>query len=110
LLAKPHRITRAGEFRATMKAGRRCGGELLITHALVTESGVPARFGFVVSKALGNAVRRNAVKRRLRALTAERVAAGVAGVDVVVRALPAAATASFDALRAELSGQLGRIA
>jgi len=93
-----------------MKAGRRRGGELLITHAFSTDPGLPARFGFVVSKAVGPAVRRNAVKRRLRALCAERIAAGSAGVDVVVRALPAAATASYDALRAELAGQLGRAA
>jgi len=90
-----------------MKAGRRRAGELLVTHASATEAGAPARYGFVVSKAVGGAVRRNAVKRRLRALCAERIAAGSMGVDVVVRALPAAGVASFDALRAELSGQLG---
>jgi len=93
-----------------MKAGRRRVGELLITHAFSTEPAAPARFGFVVSKAVGGAVRRNSVKRRLRALSAERIAAGSSGVDVVVRALPAAATASFDALRAEMTGQLGSAA
>ena len=93
-----------------MKAGRRRVGELLITHAFSTDSSAPARFGFVVSKAVGGAVRRNAVKRRLRALSAERIAAGASGLDVVVRALPAAATASFDALRAEMTGQLGSAA
>ena len=93
-----------------MKAGRRRGGELLITHALATDSGSPARFGFIVSKAVGSAVRRNTVKRRLRALSAERIAAGSSGVDVVVRALPAAAAASFEALRAEMTGQLGSAA
>lgn len=93
-----------------MKAGRRRGGELLITHAFPTDSSAPARFGFVVSKAVGGAVRRNAVKRRLRALSAERIAAGYAGVDVVVRALPSAATASYEALRGEMTGQLGSVA
>lgn len=93
-----------------MKAGRRRGGELLITHVFATDAGSPARFGFVVSKALGNAVRRNTVKRRLRALCAERIAAGSVDVDVVVRALPAAATATFAALRAEMNGQLGGMA
>lgn len=46
--------------------------------------------GFVVSKKVGNAVTRNRVKRRLRHL-----AAGLESpfsTDVVVRALPAAAT------------------
>lgn len=93
-----------------MKAGRRRVGELLITHAFLTSPEDPARYGFVVSKAVGGAVRRNAVKRRLRALCAERIAAGATGVDVVVRALPAAAAAPFEALRTELTGQLGGIA
>lgn len=93
-----------------MKAGRRRAGELLMTHARATVPGAPARFGFVVSKAVGTAVRRNAVTRRLRALCAERIAAGANGVDVVVRARPAASTASIDALRAELTGQLGSAA
>jgi ribonuclease P protein component len=58
--------------------------------------------GFVVSGALGNAVTRNRVKRRLRHLAAAQVAnptggsdaAGIdhTGIDIVVRALPPAAT------------------
>ncbi len=93
-----------------MRAGRRRSGGTVVTHALSTDPGAPARFGFVVSKAVGGAVRRNAVKRRLRALCAERIAAGSAGVDVVVRALPASASASYDLLHAELSAQLGVLA
>lgn len=49
----------------------------------------PLRVGFVVSKAVGNAVVRNRVKRRLRHLVAARPE--VTGADVVVRALPPAA-------------------
>lgn len=82
----------------------------MVTHALATAPDAPARFGFVVSKAVGGAVRRNAVKRRLRELCAERIAAGSRGVDVVVRALPASAEASYAALRADLDEQLGTAA
>ena len=46
--------------------------------------------GFVVSKAVGNAVARNRVKRRLRHLVAGLPSPVTA--DVVVRALPPAAT------------------
>ena len=52
------------------------------------------RIGFVVSGALGNAVTRNRVKRRLRHLAAAHVADTPVGIDVVVRALPRAATDS----------------
>ena len=51
------------------------------------------RVGFVVSGALGKAVTRNRVKRRLRHLAAAHVADTPAGMDMVVRALPRAATA-----------------
>ena len=44
--------------------------------------------GFVVSKAVGNAVRRNRVKRQLRHLVAARLNQTPFAVDVVVRALP----------------------
>ena len=45
-----------------------------------------------MSGALGNAVTRNRVKRRLRHLAAAHVADTPAGMDIVVRALPRAAT------------------
>ena len=60
------------------------------------------RIGFVVSGALGNAVTRNRVKRRLRHLAAAHVADAPVGIDpfaidpfaidIVVRALPGAVT------------------
>ncbi|WP_230207845.1 ribonuclease P protein component [Microlunatus sp. Gsoil 973] len=48
--------------------------------------------GFVVSKAVGTAVARNRVKRRLRHLVAARLADTPPAARVVVRALPAART------------------
>jgi len=57
--------------------------------------------GFVVSKAVGNAVTRNRVKRRLRHLVVPLLA-GSRDVEVVVRALPAAATQP-DRLAADLT-------
>lgn len=63
--------------------------------------------GFVVSKAVGNAVRRNLVKRRLRAIMSARVT-HLEGRDVVVRALPSAAEASFGELSTDLDRQLDR--
>lgn len=64
--------------------------------------------GFVVSKAVGNAVVRNKVKRRMRALVAERMTTIPAGSLVVVRALPASAEADFGRLGADLDSCLGR--
>ena len=55
-----------------------------------------------MSKAVGSAVVRNRTKRRLRALMAPRVRTVPAGYDVVIRANPAAAAATYDQLGADL--------
>lgn len=47
---------------------------------------------------------RNRVKRRLRAIMADALPALPAGSAVVVRALPAAATADFGSLAADVRG------
>ncbi|WP_327007224.1 ribonuclease P protein component [Dactylosporangium sp. NBC_01737] len=76
----------------------------------VTSSGdagaVPARAGFVVSKAVGNAVVRNLVKRRLRHLIRSHMAALPSASMIVVRALPASASASFEDLGRDLETAL----
>lgn len=77
-----------------MRGGVRVGRPSLVVHAVAT-SNPPSRAGFVVSKAVGNAVVRNRVKRRLRHLTASALAATPRPVDVVVRALPDAATSDL---------------
>jgi ribonuclease P protein component len=64
-----------------------------VVHA-VTGTGPQSRVGFVVSKAVGGAVERNRVKRRLRHLVARELqAASTVPRDVVVRALPASSSA-----------------
>ena len=51
-------------------------------------AGQPPRVGFVVSKAVGNAVVRNRAKRVLRALMSARIDLVPDGVDVVIRVNP----------------------
>ena len=67
-------------------------------------SGPSAQVGLVVSKAVGPAVTRNLVKRRLRASVRELLGQLEPSDILVIRATPAAATASY----AELSRDLGR--
>jgi ribonuclease P protein component len=67
---------------------------------------ISSRAGFVVSKAVGNAVVRNTVKRRLRHLMRTRIADLPAGAEVVVRAMPAAAGLTFEALATDLDAAL----
>jgi ribonuclease P protein component len=64
--------------------------------------------GFAVSKAVGGAVVRNRVKRRLRAIVGDSISTLPAGTRVVVRALPASAGATFGELDADVRGALGQ--
>jgi ribonuclease P protein component len=65
--------------------------------------------GFVVGKGVGNAVTRNRVKRRLRHLSRERLSSVPGPALLVVRALPAAAEASYLELGRDLDKALRRV-
>jgi len=67
-----------------------------------------ARFGFIVSKRVGTAVTRNTIRRRLKAVCAQALPQVRSGADVVIRALPSAAAADFQALQAEVDRCLAR--
>jgi ribonuclease P protein component len=95
VLAKAARLRTAEEFRTTVRRGARCGRPTLVLHMMRTDN-PPSRAGFVVSKAVGNAVRRNRVKRQLRHLVAVRLAEAPFALDVVVRALPGSGTVADD--------------
>lgn len=91
---------------------RRAGTDLLVVHAAIPTQATPTRptrVGFVVSKAVGNSVVRHRVIRRLRAQVAQRLSLVPAGTDLVVRAAPAAATATSGTLGADLDHALERV-
>jgi len=71
-----------------------------VVHA-VGSSSSDVLVGLVVSKAVGNAVVRNSVKRRLRHIARECLADTPRGSRIVLRALPAAGTRS-DSLRTDV--------
>ncbi|GHD11350.1 ribonuclease P protein component [Zhihengliuella salsuginis] len=101
MLPKVHRVRSAKDYSNTVRSGARTGRRNVVLYARFRDS-VPSRFGFIVSKAVGNAVRRNLVKRRLRAVSASLLEEFPNGYDVVMRALPVAASASWDELNAEV--------
>jgi len=97
VLPRSARLSNSADFRQATTRGVRAGRPTLVVHASLSDpSHVSARVGFVVSKHVGNAVVRNRVKRRLRHLAAVQLPGTPSGVDVVVRALPSAATAPAD--------------
>lgn len=107
--AKQNRVTRGDDYRRAVRAGSRVGGAMCITHAVFHSPETPARFGFIVSKAVGGAVTRNFVRRRLKTIADRHLAAGLTGADIVFRALPASAEATFAQLEAEASRSIERL-
>jgi ribonuclease P protein component len=82
-----------------------------VLHLHVGEPTAPSqRVGFVVARSVGPAVVRNQVRRRLRHLMRDRLDAIPAGALLVVRAAPAAATATNTGLAADLDGALRSLA
>ena len=103
-----------------VRSGARAGGRHLVVQVGSTRIPMPladspqvadpgpVRVGFVVGRSVGTAVTRNRVSRRLRAHLAQRLADLPGGLDVVVRALPSAADASFEQLASDADRCLDR--
>ena len=131
MLPAANRLRRSSDFAAAMRGGRRVGRATLVVHLasdIAKQPGSPlpgclpsaetggvatsvsesaqVRAGFVVSKAVGNAVMRNRVKRRLRHLVAAHLTEVPPGSTLVVRALPAAADAAYQTLEQDLIAAL----
>lgn len=128
MLARENRLLKAEHFRSTMRSGRKVAADHLVIYLKRDEAQPHARFGFVVAKTIGGAVKRNLVKRRMRAIAREiltgQVPVGASKIDglspinlsgsnesvhpaskfdVVVRALPGAAEIEWNKLREEFS-------
>lgn len=128
-------MRRSDEFRTALRGGRRVGRRTVVVHTCIHSGDIAAResgfrlvdnpvvtaphpepapvtpsprVGFVVSKAVGPAVVRNRVKRRLRALMRARLPR-LGDALVVVRATPAAATASSAVLAEDLDSALAAV-
>jgi ribonuclease P protein component len=114
MLSTQQRVTDSAEFAEVIRGGRRNGRTHLVVYYTARSNCAKARAGdtragFVVSKAVGGAVVRNQVKRRLRHLVAARLSGLPAGSVLVVRALPAAAAASSAELGRDLDSALRRV-
>lgn len=113
MLPRAHRLSDGRELNSTARSGTRKGCRNFVVSTLVhpEESTRATRFGFIVSKQVGNAVVRNRVKRRLREAAWEVIGTGeLTGADVVVRAFPSSATADYAKLRKDLFSCLRRSA
>lgn len=106
MLARANRVVRGADFRNVVRRGRRVTTGSAVYYRVIRGSGDPARFGFIVSRAVGGAVERNLLRRRYRALSRELVDAGAHGADVVIRAFPAAGELTWSELGDDVHGVL----
>lgn len=136
MLPRGNRLRRPADFDRAVRQGRRAASKTLVVHVLgpgtIPASGSPRetlvsgsvktvrgaggdvggmtlpRVGFVVTKAVGNSVQRNRVKRRLRHASHARLSQ-LFGLSVVIRANPAAGSATSAQLVADLDRCLSRV-
>ena len=105
---KNRRLLRRADFERVYKQGRRhFAAHLTVFYAPrasgTSEPGMGTRVGFTVSKALGGAVERNRMKRRLReAVRLQGVSPGF-DADIVINPKRTLLGAEFSELRNELA-------
>jgi ribonuclease P protein component len=95
------RLVRRGEFDAVYRAGKRRSSSHFTVFFRANE--LPqSRFGFSIKKALGGAVVRNRIRRRLREIARCHRLEIPAGWDIVIHPKSSVARAPFAALTADL--------
>lgn len=110
MLPAHHKLTSPAEFHRTIKKGSKAGSRTVVVHVLDHTATCPdapvattgPRFGLVVSKAVGNAVARHRTSRRLRHVCRSLFPDLPPTADLVIRALPASATASSEQLEKDI--------
>ena len=123
-MAAKHRIRRGADYRAVVRTGYRVGGKYCLAHAVLLypesdqnenvsretlAADLTPRFGFIITKAVGKAVTRNLVRRRMQSICDEAVREGFSGATVVFRVFPQAAAVNYQELRHSVLKQLNRV-
>ena len=100
-LPRDLRIRRTGEFAMVRSKGASWTGRLLILAVLPLPDEPRARFGFTVTKRIGNAVVRNKIRRRLSSITGAASPLIARAALIVTIPRHGASKAEFSALEAE---------
>lgn len=104
------RLKRRAEFLAVAGQGRKAPSPGLVLQALPRDDAGPARLGFTVTKKVGNAVRRNRTKRRLRAAARDVLAEQpVRGIDLVLIGRDGTAVRPYEALKGDFRRLLDKL-
>ncbi|MEX1080119.1 MAG: ribonuclease P protein component [Homoserinimonas sp.] len=103
VLARANRLVRAEDYRNTVRRGRRTGTGNTVVYVIQRRDAVVPRFGFIVSRAVGNAVARNLIRRRLKSVAHSLLGSVTTDTDIVIRALPGSRNVRWADLRNEVA-------
>ena len=98
---RARRLTRSSEFERVRQEGRAHRGKALTLGVLTGGEDNGFRAGFITSRAIGNAVKRNRLRRRLREIVRHHQHEIVAGAWIVTIARAAAADVTYQELEDE---------
>ena len=104
-MRRRYRLRRNSDFQRVRQHGRSYASPLMVLAFLRNELD-HSRFGFVVSKRLGKAVRRNKIKRRMREAVRLRLPRIKSGFDVVFIARQPTRQASYQQIEQALDALL----
>ncbi|HTZ46056.1 MAG TPA: ribonuclease P protein component [Verrucomicrobiae bacterium] len=99
---------RRGDFDAVYRAGKRFSSSHFTVFVRRNELAVN-RFGFSIKKALGGAVVRNRMRRRLREIVRGRRLEIAPGWDIVIHPKSSVAKAPFAAIAEDLAQMLKKL-
>ena len=105
--AGAQRLRTSRDVRAVFAARRASASDIAVVHARLRGDAGPPRFTVVAGKAVGNAVQRTRVKRRLRGILQTLPLA--AGTDYVVVGRAKGVSAPAPALQAALTRQVAAV-
>lgn len=101
MLRKEFRLTKTYDFLKVKRKGQRVGGPLFLLNYLKTNQEL-SRFGFIVTKSLGNAVARHRAQRLLRESVRCNLDKIAQGFDVVALARAGIIGRKFQEVESEL--------
>jgi ribonuclease P protein component len=93
-MKREYRLRRNSDFQRVRRIGKSYASPLMVL-AFLRNGLDHSRFGFVVNRRLGKAVRRNKIKRRMREATRLRISKIKPGFDLVFIARQPIAQASY---------------
>ncbi|MDG2497823.1 MAG: ribonuclease P protein component [Aquiluna sp.] len=105
MLARPNRLTSGVDIRQVIKSGRRSSNKIATIHFLPASI---AAFAIVTSRAVGNAVVRNRLRRRTKAIISTHLDS-LQPVRAVIRYRAGASELAFDELTEKISELLKRV-